>query len=95
MNKYELVVIVDAVSPQQDKENILKETCEIITKNEGKLVNSQVWVDKHKLPFRLKRSTEGTYYLINFEAPSSAALKIRQLLKINEKVLRFLLLNMN
>lgn len=93
MDKYELVVIVDAALPQQEKENVLKETSDIIAKNEGKVINSQVWIDRHKFPFRLKKKTEGTYYLVNFESQRSSVAKVRQLLKINEKILRFLLLN--
>lgn len=90
MNKYELVVMVDANLPQEVKEGILKEACDVIAKSEGKVINSQVWIDKHKMPFRIKKSAEATYYLINMEGESAVANKAKQILKLNEKILRFL-----
>ena len=95
MDKYELVVIVDAMLPLQEKENVLKDICDMVTKNGGKVINNQVWIDRHKFPFRIKKSSEGTYYLVNFESQRSAIIKMKQLLKINEKVLRFLILNVS
>ena len=92
MDKYELVVIVDANLSQQEKESVGKECSEIITKSDGKILNSQVWLDKYKMSFRLKRSWEGTYYLINFESLRSGIAKMRQLFRLNEKILRFLII---
>ncbi len=91
MDKYELVVIVDATLLQEEKEKVNKEVCDTIGKCDGQVINSQVWLDKQKFSFRMKKRTEGTYYLINFESPRSSLVKIRQLLKINEKVLRSLI----
>jgi ribosomal protein S6 len=92
MNKYELVVIVDAANSQEQKESILKEVTDMIAKVEGKLINRQVWLDKHKFAFRMKGKQEGTYYVLNFECLAAAAMKIREALRLNEKVLRFLLI---
>ncbi|OGX27231.1 MAG: 30S ribosomal protein S6 [Omnitrophica WOR_2 bacterium RIFCSPHIGHO2_01_FULL_48_9] len=92
MNKYELMVVVNAMISQEEKDAIFKEATEIVTKNEGKVINGQVWLDKHKLTFPLQKSTHGTYYLMNFEGAALTIDKIRQTLKLNERVLRFLLL---
>ena len=91
MEKYELVVIVDANAAQEKKESILKETTDAIGKSEGKVINSQVWLDKHRLSFRIKKCLEGTYYMVNFEAVPVAIVKIRQYLKLNEEILRSLI----
>jgi ribosomal protein S6 len=91
MEKYELVVIVDANSPQEKKESILKETTDAIGKSEGKVINSQVWLDKHRLTFRIQKCVDGTYYTINFEALPATVAKIRQYLKLNEQILRSLI----
>jgi len=91
MEKYELVVIVDANAPQEKKESILKETTDTIGKSEGKVINSQVWLDKHRFTFRISKCLEGTYYMVNFEALPAAILKIRQYLKLNEEILRSLI----
>ncbi len=92
MEKYELVVIVDANVLSDEKETIIREASDVITKCEGKVINSQVWIDKHKFPFRMKKCPEGTYYLINFESQTAAISKIRQILKLNEKILRSLII---
>jgi len=87
--KYELVVIVDAKLADDVKETIRKEVADVINKCGGKVINSQVWLEKHKLTFSIKKCSEGTYYLINFEGPSEVVGKVRPLLRLNEKILRF------
>lgn len=91
MEKYELAVVVDAALPQEQKDSIVKETSEAITKSGGKVINSQVWIDKHKLSFRLKKCWEATYYLFNLESPTSSILPFQKNLAVNERILRFLI----
>jgi len=89
INKYELVVIVDAILSQEDKEIICKDVTDAINKVGGKVINSKVWLEKQKFTFDIKKKKEGTYYLINFEMDTSLTGRLRQLLKIKEQVLRF------
>jgi len=91
MKKYELMVIVDARLSQDDKNAVFKEAGDTITKNGGKIINSQVWLEKHKLTFEIKKCKEGTYYLINYEAPGTVNEKARASLKINERILRYVI----
>ena len=90
--KYELVVIVDAKSTNEAKETIRKEVTDLINKRGGKVINSQVWLEKQKLTFEIKKCTDGTYYLINFDGEGSVSEKIKPALKLNEKILRFSIL---
>ena len=94
MNKYELVVIVNGLLSQEEREAIFKEVVEAVTKNGGKVINNQIWLDKHKITFVLKKCTQGTYYLVNFESAPANIAKIKQNLKLNEKVLRILFLKL-
>src|SRR3989338_8060534 len=89
MRKYELMVIVDAKLGQEEKDRIYKEAVDTISSNGGKIINSQVWLEKHRLTFEIKKCKEGTYYLINFEGDGSVNEKIRSLLTLNERILRF------
>jgi len=91
MNKYELVVIVDAQKPQDTKETVLKQAAETVTKSGGKVINSQVWFEKQKFAYRIKKCLEGTYYLIKFESLGNIIEKIRKSLQLNEEILRFLI----
>jgi len=91
MNKYELVVIVDATLPQEQKESVLKEVGDAIQKCEGKVINSQVWIDKNRMSFRMKKCVEGTYYMINYEGNPLKNAELRRALKLNDRVLRSLI----
>ena len=89
VRKYELVVIVDAKLTNEAKETIRNEVTEEIVKRGGKVINSQVWLEKHKLTFQIKKCSEGTYYIINFEGASDIIEKVKTGLKLNEQILRF------
>ena len=90
MNKYELVYIVDAHAAQGTKDEIAKQVADSLSKAEIKLVNSQMWLDRHKMSFPIQKIGEGTYYLLNLEAKSSSVAKLHSSLRLNEAVLRFM-----
>ena len=87
--KYELVVIVDAKLTNDSKETVRKEVTDLVNKHGGKVINSQVWLEKHNLTFEIKKCTEGTYYIVNFEGGSDVVNTMKPPLKLNEKILRF------
>ncbi len=90
MNKYELVYIVDAHMANGAKEEIAKQVSDAIVKSNANLINAQVWLERQKMSFPIKKISEGSYYLLNFEGPSAALAKLNALLNINERILRFL-----
>ena len=92
VRRYELVVIVDARLANEEKESILNSAKDVIAKAGGKVINSQVWLEKHKFSFLIKKCSDGTYYLINFESNASVIAEIRTALKLNEKILRFVII---
>jgi len=89
MTKYELVTILDAQLTSEKKESIHEQVVDSVVKGGGKVINKELWLDKHKMTFKIKRCIEATYYLIRFEALTSAVAKIKQTLKVNEDILRF------
>ena len=90
MNKYELVYIIDAHAPQVTKDDVAKQVADALAKTEIKLVNSQLWLDRHKMSFPIQKIGEGTYYLLSLEAKSSSVAKLQSILRINEQILRFM-----
>ncbi|MCA9402016.1 MAG: 30S ribosomal protein S6 [Candidatus Omnitrophica bacterium] len=88
LRKYELVVIVDSRLSEEEKDGVVKEVTGYISKNGGNVVNSKVWLDKQKFTFEIKKKTEGTYYLINFESDGQGIDKIQGALRLHDKVLR-------
>lgn len=90
MTEYELMIILDAVKTQEQKEAVIGQVAEVLEKSGGKVKDSQVWLEKHKFPFKIKRVVEGTYYLIRCEGTSTLVDKAKQLLKLNDAVVRHL-----
>ena len=93
ISKYEIMMILDAKVAQEEKDSIIKEVVDTIQKSGGKVINNQVWMEKHKLTFRIKKRTEGTYHLTNFESEGPNLIKIQTVLRLNERVLRFIIIN--
>jgi small subunit ribosomal protein S6 len=89
MNKYELVLILDAKLNPEERDAICKQVVEGVNKQGAKVINSQVWIERQKLSFTIKKRDEGYYHLINFEGEGSVVKKIEADLRLNEKVLRF------
>ena len=92
IRKYELVIIVDAKLTTEEKEKIVKEVGDSIAKACGKVINSSVWLEKHRLTFPIKKRIEGAYYLINYESEANVNGQVQPLLRLNEKILRFLII---
>ena len=90
MNKYELVYIIDAHATQEVKDEISKQVNDAITKSNVKLINTQVFLERHKMSFPIKKVMEGTYYMNNLEATAAALDKLDKFLRFNEQILRFL-----
>ena len=89
--KYELMIIVDAKHTGEAKESIYKEVTDTVVKGGGKIISSQVWIEKHRLTYPIKKQNEGTYYLVNFESDGQAVKKIEPMLRLNERILRYLI----
>ena len=90
MNTYELVYIVDAHASQSVKDDISKQVSDAAAKAGVKIINSQLWLERHKMSFPIKKVLDGAYYLLNIEAMTVAVNKLQALLRLNEQVLRFL-----
>ena len=95
LRKYELVVIIDARLANDEKESVLKSVSETIVKAGGKVLNASVWMERHKMTFKINKCLEGTYFLINFEGESSVANQAKTVLRLNEKLLRLQIINID
>lgn len=91
MNKYEAMFIVKPDLPDADKKTLFNQIAEAITKNNGSVSSANIWSEKKKLYFPIKKHQEGVYYLVNFTAPAAAVEKIRHAYTLNENVLRVLI----
>ena len=87
--KYEVLYIID---PAQGEEGIaaLVEKFKAMVEAEGTLSSIEEW-GKRRLAYAVKKFTDGFYVLINFEAAPAEIKEIDRVLKINDEVLRHLI----
>jgi len=92
MNNYEVMFILKSDLKSEAKDKLLKQISDDITKQKGKIEEAKVWAEKQKLAYRIKKCDEGLYYLLRFSAASDIITKLNELWKINENIIRFLIL---
>ncbi|RKY32790.1 MAG: 30S ribosomal protein S6 [Candidatus Omnitrophota bacterium] len=91
MNKYEAMFIVNPELSEEEKKSLFKQIHEVITKNEGEVTSADIWSEKRKLSFPIKKHKEGIYYLVNFNIAAGKVTDIRHAYKLNENILRVLI----
>ena len=94
MNKYEIMFIIKPDMPDEEKKSLFNQIGETVSKFEGKVSQAQVWAEKKKLYFTLKKHTSGLYYLMECLAPSQAVAKMSHAFRLNENILRFMFTRM-
>ena len=92
MNKYEAMVIMKPDLNEEARTTLCKQTEEQITKNQGIIESAKVWAEKYRIAFRIKKFDDGLYYVINFQSDPLAIVKIKQAWRLNDNILRFLIL---
>lgn len=91
-NKYEVMVVVRPDLTEEQNKNLLHQVNDAITKNQGSVSESRIWQEKRKLIFPIKKFKEGTYYLVNFQIDSLMISKLKEIYRLNENILRTLIL---
>ena len=94
MNKYEAMFIVKPDLSEDDKNNLFGQINDVVTKNSGVITQGAPWGEKKRLVFPIKKYSEGVYYLLNFSSNPLAIKDIRHAYKLNESILRVLILKL-
>ena len=92
MNKYEAMFIIKPDLTEDERKALLAQIGDTVAKNGGSVTNAAVWSEKRRLTFTLKKHQEGVYYLANFTAPAEAIVKLKYAFKLNEQILRVMIL---
>ena len=93
MHKYEAMFIVKPDMSEQDQKDVFAQIQEVVAKNNRQLVNANIWSEKRRLTFPIKKQQEGVYYLAYFDAPPDSITKMKYAFKLNENILRVMILN--
>jgi len=91
MTKYEIMFIVKATLEESALNNITKEVQALISGNGSKVIEFKD-MGRKKLAYPINKEISGFYYLINAEATNEVIQEFDRKLRINENILRHLIL---
>lgn len=94
MRKYEAMFILRPNLKQEQIDSVTKQITEPITKNKGTVSLSEVWANKRKFTFSIKKYKEGIYYLVNFAIEPKTIDTLKQTYRLNEDILRLFISNL-
>ena len=89
MKNYELVYVVRPNAEDEVKEAVLNKVQEVISAN-GEVEKVDTWGNK-KLAYQIAKFSEGFYVLVNCKASADLPKEVDRNLKINENVIRHMI----
>ena len=92
MRNYEGVFIIKADLSNELSKGVVAGLQELVTKNGGRVDGLQEW-GKKRLAYKINKKHEGSYVILNFQLDSKHAKKLEQSLRLNDQLLRYLLIN--
>ena len=88
---YEALVILKAAGTEQDVARTAAQLEEQVKKFGGTIERSEPW-GRRRLAFRISRQQEGYYQLLRFQAPPAQVAALERLFRLNEAIVRFIIL---
>ena len=92
MVNYEGVFILDPDLAVDANKATVTQLQDLVTKNGGRVDGLQDW-GKKRLAYKINKKQDGNYIIINFQLDSQATKKLEQALRLNDNVIRYLLVN--
>lgn len=92
MRNYEGVFIINPDLSNEASKGVVAQLQELVTKNGGRVEGLQEW-GKKRLAYKINKKREGGYVILNFQLDSTHAKKLQQSLRLNDQLLRYLLVN--
>jgi small subunit ribosomal protein S6 len=94
MREYELYLIIDADAEEAAVEAIVERVTQLISAGTGETTGEVIKVTargKRRLTYPIKKKVDGQDVIVNFHTPPQALAEIERVLKLDEQVLRYLL----
>lgn len=92
MNNYEGIFIVNPDLAPEASKGVVAQIQEMVSKNGGRVDGLQDWGRK-KLTYKIQKKSEGHYVLLNFQLDGPATKKLEQAIRLNDNVMRYLIIN--
>ncbi len=91
MTNYEIMFIVKSTLDEQTLNNTTKDIQKLISDNKGKVIEFKD-MGRKKLAYPINKEVSGYYYLMQVEATHEVIGEFDRKLRINENILRHLIL---
>jgi len=88
---YEVMYILNADLDEEGTDAAVTRFEDVVKDGGGEIVKTERW-GKRKLAYEVNDRIEGYYVLMYFKSPSNAAQELERILKINDDILRHLLI---
>lgn len=89
MSKYELTFVVNAKIEDDERAAVVDKCKALIERFGGTITNVDEW-GKRRLAYEIQKMKEGFYYIVQFDAPTTAPAEIESRIRIMDNVLRYL-----
>lgn len=90
MNSYELIYIIQPKLDEDGINGVNERVAQAITGQNGQVVSTEKW-GQRKLAYPINNHFLGYYVLHNVEMPPSGVAEVERVLRLNEEVIRFLI----
>lgn len=90
MVNYEGMFIVNPNLNEEHQKGLFSQLGDVITKQNGEISDSKVWLEKRKLAYPIKKFHEGIYYFISFKINPGEISALKQAYRLNENIIRML-----
>ena len=92
MNRYELTYIIDTALEEEARKELIEKVSALIAQNGGEVEKIDETWGKRRLAYPINDKPEGYYVLVTMQAPAELPKEIERNLRINENVLRSLVI---
>ena len=89
---YEAMFVVKPDLAKEQRDSVFGQISESINKSSGTVQSQEVWQEKKKLAFKIKKFEEGLYYLVKFSIGTDMISKLKEIYLLNESILRVMIL---
>ena len=94
MSKYELTFVVNAKIEDDERAAVVDKCKALIERFGGTITNVDEW-GKRRLAYEIQKMKEGFYYVVQFDAPTSAPAEIESRIRIMDNVMRYLVVKLS
>jgi small subunit ribosomal protein S6 len=90
LRRYELMLVLRPDAPDDQVQAVIDRVTRSIAASEGQIVKVSPW-GRRRLAYAIGQQREGSYFIIQFDAPGAAVLELERFLNITEEVMRHLI----